>query len=371
MMENKNIKVLHIDSEKSWRGGQQQAAYLLERMHALGSKTAMVCKPGSAMETYCQGKGLPVYGIPMHGELDITAGYKIASLCRKQGFHILHLHSAHALATGLWASLFYKKLRLIAVRRVSVPIKKNWFSRFKYLTPRLNRIVCISNAIKAILMNDGLHGEKLTVIHSGVHLDKFKGALDGKLVKQTLGIPDDHLVVGTIAAFTREKGYPTLLKAAEEIVRKHERVTFCAVGSGAEEEAIHTMAKDLRLGDRMIFTGFRKDVGSLLNMFDLFVLPSYQEGLGSSILDAQALGLPVVACRTGGVPEIVHHGVNGLLVPPRDSKALVLALEDLVCNSEKRKQFGLKAMETVQAFSIDRTVENNMALYRQLGDGTP
>lgn len=366
MIENNDIRVLHIDSEKNWRGGQQQAAYLLERLHRMGFKTAMVCKPGSTMETYCQGKGLPCHAISMSGELDISAGYKIASLCRKEGYHILHLHSAHALATGLWAKLFFKKLRLVAVRRVSVPIRNNRFSRFKYTTPRLDRIVCISKAIKSIMINDGLNPDKLSVIYSGVHLDKFKGIHDRNSVKQKYGIPETHLVVGTIAALTKEKGYPVLLKAAEGIIHKHADVTFCAVGSGDEEDAMHALARDLGLGERMVFTGFKKNVGPLLAMFDMFVLPSYLEGLGSSILDAQALGLPVVACRTGGIPEIVHDEINGRLVPPKDYKALMLAIEDLIVHPEKRQRFGQKALETVQAFSIEQTVEKNIALYRQL-----
>ena len=365
-MENKDIKVLHIDSEKNWRGGQQQAAYLLEAMVAEGFTTAMVCRPGSAFETYCREKNLPHFAVSMHGELDIAAGYRIASLCRKHGFTILHLHSAHALATGLWAKLFCKKLRLIGVRRVFVPVKKNMLSRFKYRTKLVDRMVCISDAVKNQLVEDGVAEDKLVTIYSGVNLEKFQETVNIPEFRKSLGIPEDHVVVGTVAAFTAEKDYQSLINAAAAIIKKQDKVFFCAVGKGSLEEAMAGLACDLGLKDRFLFAGFRPDVGPFLKSFDIFVLASYLEGLGTSILDAQALGLPVVACRTGGVPEIVADEVNGLLVPPKDPEALMTAILDLVQHPDKRQRFGEKAKETVREFSIDKTVEKNIALYRTL-----
>jgi glycosyltransferase involved in cell wall biosynthesis len=184
--------------------------------------------------------------------------------------------------------------------------------------------------------------------------------------KESIGIPQDHLVVGTVAALSAEKDYPNLLHAAKKIIANHDNVTFCAVGDGPEKESICDLARELKLGSRFIFTGFHNDVGCFMKLFDLFVLSSYNEGLGTSILDAQALGLPVVACRTGGVPEIVFDGENGYLVPPRDSDALAKAIADLVNHPEKRRAFGEKAFETVQNFSIDKTVHKNIELYKQL-----
>ncbi len=369
-INNSNIRTLHIDSERGWRGGQQQAAYLFERMHAMGCHTAMVSRPGSAMESWCRERALPFYSVAMHGELDLSAGYRIARLCRKQGYTVLHLHSAHALATGLWAKLFYKNLRLVAVRRVDFPIKKNWFSRFKYTTPRLDRIVCISHGIRNVLLAEGLEEHRLVTIHSGVDLKRFEAVSVPEDFRKELGIPEGHLVVGTVAALASHKDYPNFLRAAARIAETHDNVTFCAVGDGPDEKAIHDLARDLGLERRVIFTGFRKDVGRFLKIFDVFVLASYLEGLGTSILDAQALGLPVVACRTGGIPEAVYEGDNGHLVPPRDSEALALAISDLLDHPDKRQAMGQRALETVRAFSIDTTVEKNLDLYRDLLSGS-
>jgi glycosyltransferase involved in cell wall biosynthesis len=365
-MDQEMPGVLHIDSEKSWRGGQQQAFYLLDGMHARGFRTAMVSKPGSVMESRCLDRGLPFFPVSMHGELDMTAGYRIAALCRKHGFGILHLHSAHALATGLWAKMFHRKLKLVAVRRVDFHIKKNRFSRFKYTTDLLDKIVCISCAIKDVLIQDGIRDDRLVTIHSGVDLGKFDDVLVPGGFRESLDISGGDLVIGTVAALAGHKDYPNLLNAAKTVLENHPNVRFVALGDGPDEEKIHALAKDLGLGDRFLFMGFRNDVGCFLKVFDIFVLASHLEGLGTSILDAQALGLPVVACRTGGIPEAVFDGVNGLLVPPRDSGALAQALSYLSEHPEKRREFGENARETVREFSIGRTIEKNIELYSQL-----
>jgi glycosyltransferase involved in cell wall biosynthesis len=365
-LNSSGIRVLHVDSEKGWRGGQQQAAYLFERMCAMGYQTAMVSKPGSSMASYCMEKGLPFYPVSMHGELDVTAGYRIARLCRRHGFNILHLHSAHALTTGLWAKLFLRGLRLVAVRRVDFPIKKNGFSRYKYTTSALDKMICISHGIRDVLLKDGLDEQRLVTIHSGVDLKRFESEVLPDSFRQNLGVPSGHTVVGTVAAIAGHKDYPNLLHAAKKVIDAHANVTFCAVGDGPDKDAVHALARELGIGDRFIFTGFRKDVGLFLKMFDIFVLASYLEGLGTSILDAQALGLPVVACRTGGIPEVVFDGENGILVPPRDSEALAAAISELLGHPEKRTAMGEKALETVKDFSIEKTVEKNINLYMQL-----
>jgi glycosyltransferase involved in cell wall biosynthesis len=371
MANNSTIAVLHVDSEKSWRGGQQQAAYLMESMHRLGLKTAMACKPEAVMADYCRNHALPFFGLPMHGELDFFAGYRIASLCRKHGYPILHLHSGHALATGLWAKLFYGKLRLIGVRRVSAAPNKHLLSWLKYKSRQVDRIVCISDAIKKGCAKNGIPETRLVTIHSGVDPGRFDQDCPPADFKKRIGIQEDHVLIGTVAAITKEKGYPTLLRAAKRVIERTDNVSFCAVGSGSDEKEIHALAEELGLGNRFVFTGFRKDVGNFLKSFDLFVLSSYLEGLGTSILDAQGVGLPVVACRTGGIPEVVQDRVNGLLVPPRDADSLATAILTLAEDESLRRELGRRAKETVATFAIDETVRKNIALYNQLLETQP
>lgn len=366
MKTDNHIKVLHVDSERTWRGGQQQAAYLLEGMHKRGYQTALACRPGSTFEHHCHDHALPVFPVTMAGEIDFFSGRTIANICRNHGFAILHLHSAHAIATGLWAKLFFRPLKLIGVRRVDFHIRKNMFSRFKYRTSMLDRLVCISRKIYEVAQEDGIPEGKLRVIHSGVDLDRFRKASLDREMKSKLGIPGHHLVVGTVAAMAWHKDYPNLLNAAKKVLKTQSNITFCAVGSGPDEDQIVQLKDELALGDRFVLTGFRNDVGNFLHMFDIFVHASCMEGLGTSILDAQGVGLPVIGSYAGGIPEIIQHRTNGLLVPIKDPDALAASILKLANNPRLREAYGKKGKETVERFSIANTIEKNLDLYREL-----
>lgn len=364
---NKNlIRVLHIDTERGWRGGQQQAAYLFEGMRDRGYHTAFVCKQASKFERYCIEKNLPYMSLGMRSELDVRSAYRIARICKRHQFNILHLHSAHALALGLLARALLSGVKLVAVRRVDFHSKKNLFSATKYRHKYLDKIVCISDAIKDVLIEEGVPADKLLTIHSGVDFGRYRNISLPSDFRQQEGLPKDHIIVGTIAAIAGHKDYPNLLKAARIVLDRHDATTFCAIGDGKDREKIKNLAIDLNLGDRFLFKGHREDIGEFLKSFDIFVLASKLEGMGTSILDAQSVGLPVVASRTGGIPEIITDGFNGILVPPQDELALANAILNLIENKELRRRIGESALENRKEFDISVTVERNIALYQQL-----
>lgn len=361
--------VLHIDSERTWRGGQQQAAWLIEGLLSRGWPTALVCPRGSVLAERGRARGWPVHELAMRGELDIGAGRRIAALARGAGLPILHAHASHALALGLWARLFDRRLRLVASRRVDFPVGGHFLSRLKYSSGVLDRIVCISDAIRGQLVADGVPPAKLAVIPSGVDTRRFAGVRPPPGFRRSLGIPNGHLVVGTVAALADHKDYPTLLRAARLFLERSPDATFVAVGDGPLGDRLAALARELGLGRRFLFMGFREDVGSFLKTFDIFVLASKQEGMGTSVLDAQALGLPVVACRAGGIPEIVADRETGLLVPPGDPEALAASLLELAGDPALRAALGEHARRAAATHDVGRTVEAHLALYREVAGG--
>jgi glycosyltransferase involved in cell wall biosynthesis len=310
-----------------------------------------------------------VYTTTMHGELDIAAGRRIALLARELGLKIIHAHSGHALALGLWARLFDRRLCLVASRRVDFPIRAHFLSRLKYTAGVLDRIVCVSAAVRAQLVADGVPPGKLVVIPSGVDTRRFAGVRPPPNFRRSLGIPNSHLVIGTVAALADHKDYPTLLRAARLVLDAEPDVTFVAVGDGPLHDELVALARELALGRRFLFQGFREDVGSFLKLFDVFVLASKTEGLGTSVLDAQALGLPVAACRAGGIPEIVADRETGLLVPPGDPPALAAALLELAHDPELRAALGANAKQAAAAHDVSRTIAAHIKLYREIGAG--
>lgn len=359
--------ILHVDDAMTWRGGQQQVFYLVQGLYERKIKTAVVSPPGSVLGTRVQEAGIPYFPLPMRGEMDILSGFRIAQLAKSQKFNILHAHTAHALALCLWAKLFYFALRIIAVRRVDFSIGKAWWNRWKYKNQKLDKIVCISQAIREVLLQHGIPEEKLVVIPSGIDVERFREVKVPKDFKKQWGIPENRILIGTVASMVGHKDYPTLLHSARLVLNQTQNVHFCFVGDGPEEKSIRVLAETLGLSSHVVFTGFQSNVGVFLKSFDIFVLASKKEGLGTSLLDAQALGIPVVACASGGIPEIVIHEKNGLLVPPQDPSRLAEAILRLVKDSSLRRRLGKMGSKTVRQFDIRNTVEKYVKLYGELG----
>ena len=360
------MKVLHIDSEKTWRGGQQQAIYLYEGMLNRGYNCSFLCLPQSPLHNYLRNNNLPYHTLSFKGELDLYAGFALAILCRKNSYDILHLHSSHSLSWGLMAKLFYPSLKLIATRRVNIPIGKNPFSEFKYKTKAVNKIVAISENIRKVMLTCGVPSENITVIHSGIDLHKFESAQVPENFRTKWNIPKKSIIVGTVAAFTGEKDYPSFLQAASFAIQENPQLFFMAVGSGDLLPEMQKMAMELGLEEHIAFTSFQKEVGQFLKAFDIFVLASYLEGLGTSVLEAMSVGLPVIGTKAGGISEMISNEENGLLVPPKNPVELSQAILKLASEPCLRQKYGINALETVNQFDKELMVDKNLELYKTI-----
>ncbi|PKN78245.1 MAG: lipopolysaccharide heptosyltransferase II [Candidatus Cloacimonetes bacterium HGW-Cloacimonetes-1] len=360
------IKVLHIDTEMGWRGGQQQAVYLYEAMLSAGDHCTFVCRPGSKLSQYFRQKSLPYKEIDFRGEWDAFAGFRLSLFARRHHYKILHLHSGHALSWGLWAKLFQRSLILIAARRVDFGIRKNWFSRWKYRTTLLNQIVAISDNIKNVLLQDGIPESKIVTIHSGVDLDRHRSSSHAAEVRSQWNIPVTATVVGTIAAFVGHKDYPTLINAAALAISDNPLLYFMAIGDGEQRPQIEALIDKLGIRDRFILCGFQTDVGSFLDAFDIYVMASKLEGLGTSVIDALAVGLPVIGTRAGGIPEMIEHEYNGLLVESQNPPQLAAAIVRLATDEDLYKTLLANTKSSAEKFSIRHTVRKNRELYHSI-----
>jgi L-malate glycosyltransferase len=358
--------VLHIDSERAWRGCQQQAAWLLEGMLARDWPAALVCPPGSMLEERGRARSWPVHAVAMRGVLDFAAGRRIARVARAENMTVLHAHSVRALALGLWARLSDRRLRLVASHRVDSPIHDHFLGRRMYSNRFLERIICVSEAVRAQFIAEGVPAAGLAVIPSGVDTRRFAGVRPQPHFRRSLGVPSGHLVIGTVAAHAERNDYPTLLRAARLVLDKEPDISFVAVGDGPLHQEIAELARSLALGKRFLFLGFREDVGCCLKVFDIFASAAGTEGAESSVLDAQALGLPVAVSRSGCMPDIVIDRETGLLVPPGDPAALAAALLELAHDPALRDALGARAKKSVQERDVSRTVEKHLELYRSL-----
>lgn len=365
-MGGADVSVLHVDTERGWRGGQQQASYLFEYMLEQNVKTHFVCRRGSRLEAYLRDRRLPYHSETLLGEMDVLSALRIARFAGESRYRVLYLHSAHALSIGITARRFTPELRTIAVRRVDFPIGRNPISRLKYTTRLLDRIVAISENIRRVLIRDGIAPDRIEVIRSGIDMHRFDGVHPDPSFRSKLGIPENAVIVGTVAGMVSHKDYPNLLRAAAKVIAAEQDVYFVAAGSGPEEASIHGLARELSLGDRFRFLGERDDVGAVLKAMDVFVLASKLEGLGTSVLDAMSVGLPVVGTTAGGIPEMVESGANGLLVPSEDPGRLADSIIELARDGEFRTRLGRGSLERVREFDYRRMGERSLMLCRSV-----
>lgn len=359
------MKILHVDTGKLWRGGQQQVFYLHSGLCRRGIPSTLVCTLGGELHKKAAKAGLPVIPMPLRGEWDLFSARRIAGLLKEEGYTHLHLHSSHAQGIGLAAAFMARFLNVIVTRRVDFVPKNHLMNRWKY-GPGVARFVAISTAISNILKGFGVPADRVRLVPSGVDPEKPKPGT-GERVRNELGLAPGQPLIGNIAALADHKGQKYLVEAVPLVLAERPDARFAIVGDGELLDELQKRAAELNLGKSLVFTGFRKDVEAVMDALDVFVMPSVMEGLGTAALDALAARKPVVAASSGGLPDIIEDGVNGFLVPPKSPEALAGAILKLLQNSALGAAFAEKGHEVLQKrFSADAMVEGNLAVYREL-----
>lgn len=355
------MKILHVDSARGWRGGQNQVLLTAQGMAGRGHAVVVACQRGGVLEQRARAAGLDVRAQRFHGDLSPAAVLGVRTLLRREGFDAVQLHDPHALACGVLAARG-TRVPLIATRRVDFPLHGRW-SRWKYHSAA--RVVAVSDAIRGVLARDGLPPERLRVVYEGV--PDRPAAAGGREALAALGVPENAPVVGNVAALTGHKDHETLLRAARMVLDRAPQVRFVVVGEGELRARLEALHRELGLGERCLLAGFRTDLDRLLPAFSIFCLTSHMEGLGTSLLDAMAFARPVVATRAGGIPEAVDDGVTGIVVPPRDPAALAQALLELLDDPARREAFGRAGrLRFEERFTADRMVDNTLSVYAEL-----
>ncbi|MCZ2844970.1 MAG: glycosyltransferase family 4 protein [Candidatus Bathyarchaeota archaeon] len=210
--------------------------------------------------------------------------------------------------------------------------------------------------------------DKFVVIPSGVKLNKFRELPfnEKQNLKKELGIPENSLIIGTVGRLEPVKGPEFLIKAAKHIISKYPDAFFIFTGNGYLRQNLDRIASKLGLRENIIFMGWRDDAARIISAYDVFVLPSLNEGMGRVLVEAMALGKPIVASNIGGIPDLVIHGKNGFLVSPKNPKELAKYIQILLEDEKKREKMGLAGKEMALNFSAENMVEKIVELYQEL-----
>jgi glycosyltransferase involved in cell wall biosynthesis len=357
---------IHIDTARTWRGGQRQVLLTVLGLRERGHRTVLVANPeGELVARAAEGHDL--IRLAPRAEVDLHAAWKLSRIIKDLHPDIVHAHDPHAVALAALALSFLTSGKcpgLIASRRVAFHLKANTFSRWKY--HQVDCFVAASNAIRDMLIGDGIDANRIATVYEGIDLHRVQ-AEPAANIHAEFWLPTHAPIVGAVAALTQEKGHKYLIDAAALVVREVPDARFVILGEGELRPALERQVKELHLDKHVVLPGFRADILSFIRSFDVFVMSSLFEGLGTSLLDAMALSKPTVASDTGGIPEVVSHGETGLLVPPRDVRELSAAIVKLLKDPERRQQMGRAGLERVQRlFSADGMVERTVGVYRNL-----
>ncbi|MDF2867565.1 MAG: hypothetical protein K0S11_1035 [Gammaproteobacteria bacterium] len=359
--------ILHLSAIKSWGGGEQQLIYLYQELVKQQVPQLIVCRKDSALANYCKAHHIEAITYANLSSIDLGFSRQLTKLCKTHAIDIIHAHDAHTQTNALLARLLFKlKPPLVISRKVAFPIKKSWLSRYKYNSRHIRKIICISQAVYQTVSSCIRDSSKLVVVNDGVDLKRFSLKSPVSSLRNTLKLKPDHLLIGTLAALVTSKDLFTFIKVAQQVIQQGISATFLIMGEGPLRTELQNLVAELDLAEQVIFLGFRSDIAELLPQLDIFMLTSQQEGMGSSILEAMACQVPVVATRVGGIPEIVLDGKTGLLADTGDVNNLVKAVIQLLQNNDLRQSLIVNATQQVAEFSIQNMAAKTLAVYRSI-----
>ena len=297
--------------------------------------------------------------------------WRLLRYIRSRGIRIVHSFGFYANVFAIPAArLSRADLVMASIRDTGDHLTRFQKAMQKWACGAAHHVLVNAQAVRTVLIEQGYDPARISVIRNGIDVSRFGNDAKSTAIRTALGFPRDASVVAVFARLNRLKGIEYFLEAAKELGQRFEDARFLIVGDSISEAyraELEKGARDLGLGARVVFTGFRSDIPELLREVSVSVLPSLAEGLSNVILEAMAAGVPVVATAVGGTSEIVEDGVSGLLVPPRDANALVRAIGALLADPERRRSIGLSGRQRVSArFSLEATVLETEKLYEQL-----
>jgi len=365
------VKVVHVNTERAWRGGESQALLLMRGLRELGVEQRLVAQQGGAMAERARDDGFDVVELPMGAALDWISPRHIAHVLRDEPADILHAHTAHAHSICIKAKRRCARPRpkVVVTRHVAYSIFRHSFmglNRWKY--KRADHILCVSSAVHDQLRADGLPDKMLSVVHNGIETGAFADVEDrSAALRSALDLPEDAFVVGTVGAYTPEKGQRDLLEALGRLCPSHPKLHGVLVGDGVEYEALEAHARKAGIADRVRFAREQTDIPTLLAFFDLFCCSSLSEGFSLAVLEAMASACPIVTTRAGGIRDLVRHDQEALMVEPGDSAALADGIRALMDDPERALSLGKAARARAQSrFGYRNAARLTLAAYGKL-----
>jgi len=366
------MNILMTESSASI-GGQELAVVLYAGgLRARGHELRLIVEPGSPIHKMAVRQNIPVVEIPMR-RVNYSAVMAIRGLLRQHRPDIIHVNSSRdSWMASVAARLVRPRPKVVRSRHISVPLNRNFFTRLLYR--RLCDFVIVTGGEltrRALIERDGLNPHRVDAFPIGIDVTRFRPGMPTRDLKQEFGIPGDHRLVGIVSYLRAYKGHRYFVEAAGQVLSRVKNVTFVIVGEGPEEHNLRTQIAELGLTDRVLLLGFREDQMDALRSLDVFVLPSVEaDTIPQALMQALAVGLPVISTSFGSIPDVVKHGETGLLAVPRDSTSLAEQIFAMLQDDALRKQLGINGRRLIEShYSLERMLERLEVVYRRVLKG--
>lgn len=359
------IKVLHVLTDTNIGGAGRYLFNLLSFQDKDRFQIMVACPGGGELERQLRCRGIRVFTLD-GGESSTNLGHiqKLRHIISREKIDIVHTHASLAgRIAGKLSGCKVVMTRHGLSNSNNGPVKRFITKVISRLST--DRIIAISRAVKINLIDSGVPANMITTIYNGIDLSKFEN-VKGTL-REELSLAPDIPIVGIVARLVPEKGYEYAINAFYQVLKVFPSALLVIIGEGPLRESLKEMCVRLGIENNVVFMGYRQDVENLVADFDVFVLPSVSEGLGLALLEAMALGKPAVATEIGGIPEVIKHGVNGILVPAGNDKYLAEGIIKVLSDKNQAKMLGREAQKTVfQKFSSKTMIENTEEVYLEI-----
>ncbi|MFV0422327.1 glycosyltransferase family 4 protein [Oleidesulfovibrio sp.] len=365
------LTVAHCIATNFYGGPERQVLTHLSCLQKAGIRPLLIpfFEEGRRNELYHNAVELNVPAVPLlkQGAFNPALISELAELLCKHGVHVLVTHGYKANVVGRLAT-WWAGIPEVAVSR-GWTAESRKIRCYEWLDKRFLRlaqhVVAVSAGQREKVVACGVPSSNVSVIHNAIDLDSYPEA-HGKL-RRELGISPQAPFVISAGRLSPEKNHAGMVRAAVQVLKHHPDAVFAVFGEGPLRQALEQQIRDAGLEQRFLLPGFRSDMRSIMHECDVFVLPSFTEGLPNVALEAAASRKPVVCTRVGGSPEVVRHGYNGLLTESGDDAALADAVCRLLGDASLRERMGRSAYERMQnEFSFASQTSQYLNLYQRI-----
>lgn len=356
------MRVLYVDLEREWRGGQSQALLTLRGLREHGLEVELLAARDSPLAMRAAEAGITVHQVPRLG-LRAWAARALRGLTGKNRFKLVHLNEPHSL-TAAWLAGAHTRLPLLLSRRIGFPLRKSWVSQARYRA--VAQFIANSKDVAQSLIDSGIAVERISIVNEGVEIHPLPTPEQRSSARKHWGVRENEILFGCVSVFVPEKGQRHLIEALPFVRSLHPEVRLLLAGDGACRGELETLAKKLEQTGAVLFPGFVKNVEQVYAALDAFVFPSEFEGLGTALQAAMAAGLPSISTKRGALAEVVENERTALVVEP-NGKEFAAAMLRIINDEALRTKLGEAGRREVeQRFSAALMVEKTIRVYEDV-----